>query len=101
MQQYKPIVADEQRFFKALGQHITNGHPHRFCDTFATELLQVGRVSKLLGHQSVRITEKHYAPWTESRQRQIKEDLRRAWEYDPVVLLEQGPTPVLRGEKVN
>ena len=81
---------------------VTNGHPHRFRDRFATELLEVGipieRVSRLLGHQSVRITEKHYAPWTESRQRQIEEDLRRAWEHDPVVPLEQDPAPVLHGE---
>jgi integrase len=56
--------------------NVSDGHAHRFRDTFATELLLAGvpieRVSRLLGHQSVRITEKHYAPWTESRQRQIE-----------------------------
>ena len=39
---------------------------HRFRDTFAVELLLAGvpieRASVLLGHQSVRITEKHYNP---------------------------------------
>ena len=49
------------------------GHPHQFRDTFATELLQAGvpmeRISILLGHQSVRITERYYAAWTDSRQR--------------------------------
>jgi site-specific recombinase XerD len=39
---------------------------HRFRKTFAVELLLAGvpihRVSELLGYQSVRITEKYYAP---------------------------------------
>jgi integrase len=42
--------------------------------TFSVELLLAGvpieRVSILLGHQSVRITEKHYAPWVRARQEQ-------------------------------
>jgi integrase/recombinase XerD len=44
---------------------IENGHPHRFRHTFAAELLLSGvpieRVAILLGHSSLRITEKHYA----------------------------------------
>ena len=32
----------------------------------------------LLGHQSVRITEKHYAPWVRSRQDQLEADLESA-----------------------
>jgi hypothetical protein len=59
-------------------------------DTFAVELLLAGvpieRVSVLLGHQSVRITEKHYAPWVRSRQEQLEADLARAWSRDPLVL---------------
>jgi len=50
--------------FKLAGVH--RGHAHRFRDTFAVELLLAGvpleRVSILLDHSSVRITEKHYAP---------------------------------------
>ena len=84
--------------------NIPDGHAHRFRDTFATELLLAGvpieRVSRLLGHQSVRITEKYYAPWTESRQRQIEADLQMAWERDPVVLLQKTVTPELRGRNV-
>jgi integrase/recombinase XerD len=42
---------------------VEGAHPHRFRDTFAVELLLSGvpieRVSVLLGHQSVRITERH------------------------------------------
>ena len=57
---------------------------------FAVELLLAGvpieRVSVLLGHQSVRITEKHYAPWVRSRQEQLEADLARAWSRDPLVL---------------
>ena len=53
-------------------------------DTFSVELLLAGvpieRVSILLGHQSVRITEKHYAPWVRARQEQLEADVRRTWE---------------------
>ena len=42
---------------------IKNGHSHRFRDTFAVSLLQAGvsleDVSTLLGHKSLRITQKH------------------------------------------
>lgn len=76
---------------------IPNGHGHRFRDTFAVELLLAGvpleRVSVLLGHQSIRVTEKHYAPWVRERQEQAEADVRRAWSEDPVVLLETKGTP--------
>jgi site-specific recombinase XerD len=51
---------------------IENGHSHRFRDTFAVSLLQAGvsleDVSTLLGHKSLRITQKHYSPWVKTRQ---------------------------------
>jgi len=63
---------------------VPNGHAHRFRDTFAVELLLAGvpidRVSVLLGHKSVRITERHYAPWVRSRQEQLEADVRRTWD---------------------
>ena len=68
-----------------------NAVSHRFRDTFAVELLLAGvpieRVSILLGHQSVRITEKHYNPWVRSRQEQLEADVARTWERDPVLNL--------------
>ncbi len=76
---------------------IPDGHGHRFRDTFAVELLLAGvpleRVSVLLGHNSVKVTEKHYAPWVRARQEQAEADVRRAWREDPVVLLETKGTP--------
>jgi integrase/recombinase XerD len=57
---------------------IREGHAHRFRDTFVVELLLAGvpieRVSVLLGHQSVRITERHYSPWVKTRQEQLEQD---------------------------
>ena len=68
---------------------VEGGHPHRFRDTFAVELLLSGvpieRVSILLGHQSVRVTERHYAPWVRSRQEQLEADLANAWKQDPII----------------
>ncbi|OLC97693.1 MAG: hypothetical protein DMG35_15875 [Acidobacteria bacterium] len=69
---------------------VPGGHAHRFRDTFAVELLLAGvpieRVSVLLGHQSVRITEKHYSPWVRSRQEQLEADVRNAWASDPLII---------------
>lgn len=66
-----------------------NAISHRFRDTFAVELLLAGvpieRVSILLGHQSVRVTEKHYNPWVRSRQEQLEADIASAWSRDPVL----------------
>jgi len=50
----------------------------------------IERVSILLDHHSVRITEKHYAPWVRSRQEQLEADLANAWSRDPLVLLQSG-----------
>ncbi len=69
---------------------------HRFRDTFSVELLLAGvpieRVSILLGHQSVRITEKHYSPWIRSRQEQLEADIQRAWADDPVIASQMAGT---------
>ena len=58
-------------------------HPHMLRDTFAVEMLLAGvpleQVSILLGHKSVKITEKHYAPWVKARQEQLAANVRKAW----------------------
>ena len=37
------------------------------------------RVSVLLGHSSIKVTEKHYSPWVRARQEQLEADVRRTW----------------------
>jgi integrase len=58
-------------------------HPHMFRDTFAVELLLAGvpldQVSLLLGHSSVKITERHYAPFCKARQEQLSASVKLAW----------------------
>jgi integrase len=84
----KSAVGDWQRSLKRLFTlaGVPDAHAHRFRDTFSIELLLAGvpieRVSILLGHQSVRITEKHYAPWVRARQEQLEADVRRTWPED-------------------
>ncbi len=62
---------------------IPTGHAHRFRDAFDVQLLSKGvpiqTVSMLLGHASIRATEKHYAPWVKSRQKALEEAVRASW----------------------
>ena len=62
--------ADLRRLFDAAG--MTEGHPHQLRDTFACSLLSKGvpleEVSKLLGHESVKTTERHYSAWVQGPQ---------------------------------
>ena len=80
---------------------VEGAHAHRFRDTFAVELLLKGvpleRVSVLLGHQSVRVTERHYSPWVRARQEQLEQDLRLAWSEDPVALMQTKGTLEVHG----
>jgi integrase/recombinase XerD len=50
---------------------LPDGHPHQLRDTAAVGWLKAGipleEVSRLLGHTSIRTTEKHYAPWGRGR----------------------------------
>jgi integrase/recombinase XerD len=56
---------------------------HRFRDTFAVGQFQpsvpIERVSVLLGHSSIKVTEKYYSPWVRARQEQLEADVRRSW----------------------
>ena len=36
------------------------------------------RVSVVLGHSSIKVTEKHYSPWVRARQEQLEADVRRS-----------------------
>src|SRR5579864_5879225 len=77
----KSVVGNWQRSFRRLFKIVNlqredgtakRCHPHMLRDTFAVEMLLAGvpleQVSILLGHKSVKITEKHYAPWVKARQ---------------------------------
>ena len=80
---------------------VEGGHAHRFRDTFACELLLDGtpieNVAAFLGHANVRITQKHYSPWVKARQERAELDVQRAWERDPLVLMETKGTPEVHG----
>ncbi len=79
----KSAVADWQRslrkLFKLAG---VKGHAHRFRTTFAVRLLEKGvsleAVAMLLGN-SVRVAERHYAPWVQSRQSLLEESVKKTW----------------------
>lgn len=68
------------RLFKLAG--IEGGHSHRLRDTFAVRLLEKGigidQVATLLGN-TVKVAEKHYSPWTQSRQIALDEAVKKTW----------------------
>lgn len=72
-----------QKLFAAADPPIVGGHAHRFRDTFAVSLLlkgvELANVSILLGHSSIKVTERHYSPWVKARQEQLEADVRRTW----------------------
>jgi len=88
----KSAVADWQRSYRRLFEladirkldgRMKRCHPHMFRDTFAVEMLLAGvpidQVSTLLGHSSVKVTERHYAPFVKARQLQLQASVRAAW----------------------
>ena len=64
----------------------SDGHmrSHRLRDTFAVDLLEKGvpleEVSKLLGHESIKTTEKSYAKWVQGRQDRLDALVTGTWE---------------------
>ncbi len=70
--------------FKAAKIH-SEGHmmSHRLRDTFAVDLLEKGvpleEVSKLLGHESIKTTERHYSKWVKGRQDRLDNLVTATW----------------------
>jgi integrase len=66
--------------FKLAG---VKGHAHQFRDNFAVDLLTHGvsveNVAMLLGHSDIRVTQKHYAPWVQSRQVELEKAVKLTW----------------------
>jgi integrase/recombinase XerD len=80
----KTITNDWEAVFQQLFERAgIAGHSHRLRHTFAASLLQKGvsleNVSQLLGHQSIRITEKTYASWIAGRQEHLDAAVRKTW----------------------
>jgi len=77
--QKKTVVKDYQKDFRRLflAAGLGNFASHSLRDTFSVDLLERGvpleEVSKLLGHSSTKVTEKHYAPWIKGRQDRLDE----------------------------
>jgi integrase/recombinase XerD len=81
----KSAVADWQRALRKLFElaDVKDAHAHRFRDTFAVECLLAGvdiqDVAVLLGHASVKTTERSYSPWVSARQTRLEAVVQRTW----------------------
>jgi site-specific recombinase XerD len=82
----KVVVKARELFPRLFTEHSgepKRAHLHMLRDTFAVEYLLAGmpldEVSRLLGHSSVTITQKHYAPWVLERQQRLAANQRSAW----------------------
>jgi len=74
---------DLRALFRAAFGNNTNFTPHCLRDTAAVEWLSAGipleEVSKLLGHTSVKTTEKSYSPWVSARQDRLDSLVVATW----------------------
>jgi integrase/recombinase XerD len=72
---------DLRQVFRAAG--MPEGHPHQLRDTFAVALLEKGvpleDVSRALGHESIKTTEKYYAKWVKARQDRLDALVSATW----------------------
>jgi len=75
------LGTDIRKVFRLSG--LSEGGAHRLRDSFAVGLLSQGvpieEVSKLLGHSSIKVTEKSYAPWVKSRQDRLDSLVTATW----------------------
>ena len=59
------------------------GHSHQLRHKFAVGLLMKGvsmeNVSTLLGHRSIKVTERYYASWVAGRQQLLEDVVRQTW----------------------
>lgn len=64
---------------------VSNGHAHRFRDTYAYDLTHHGgatleELRKALGHKSTQTTENYYSHWIQERQERLEAKQERVWE---------------------
>ena len=92
------------KVFKA-AQLRRNGKPlrchlHMLRDTFAIEKLEAGatmeEVSRLLGHDNIGVTQKHYLPWDRRTQERLKKASMLDWEQ----IHKQKPSPTRKKARV-
>jgi integrase/recombinase XerD len=73
---------DLRQVFRAAG--MPDGHPHQLLDTFAVGLLEKGvpleDVSRALGHESIKTTERYYAKWVKARQDRLDTLIVGSWD---------------------
>jgi integrase/recombinase XerD len=75
------------KIFKAAG--VPRAYPHLFRHTLATDLLSQGvslqTVSTLLGHSSIKMTERRYSHWIKGRQQKFEDEIKISWTHlDPL-----------------
>jgi site-specific recombinase XerD len=90
--QIETAVKDAQgrllQIFRDAG--IDGGHAHRFRDTFAVSMLERGEslqsVANALGN-SLLVTQRHYNPWSRTRQDRQDASVENSWKDSPVLKL--------------
>jgi integrase/recombinase XerD len=81
----KSAVGDYQKSLTKIFEaaEVPRAHAHLFRHTFATHLLQQGvslqTVAVLLGHSSMKITERRYSHWIKGRQENLEAEVKKSW----------------------